>query len=179
MKDNTVVVSVSTEKGAYFLKSDEWRNKWSRGQRFLSGESVNNIAIDGEGMLFASTLTEGVFKSSNNCKTRKPSNRGLHVRKVWTVEADKHHARLLYARTQYGHLFRSTNSGRFWEEVTGLYDASDRNKWGIDRGFGTTGLTIHTIKSDPHKRGRIYIVAAGNRTYRTDDSGDTWVSLKL
>jgi photosystem II stability/assembly factor-like uncharacterized protein len=178
MRNSTVVVSVSTENGAYFLKSDEERKRWSRGERLLPGESVNNVAIDGEGMLYASTLTEGVFLSGDKGKTWKPSNRGLHVRKVWTVEADRHQTGLLYAGTQYGHLFKSTNSGKSWDEVTGLYDAPNRDKWGIDWGFGTTGLTIHTIKSDPNRKGRIYIVAAGNGMYRTDDGGETWKSLK-
>lgn len=178
MKDSSVVVSVSTDGGAYFVKSDENRGKWSKGKRFLSGESVNNVAMGGEGRYFASTLTEGVFSSTNGGKTWNPSNRGLHVRKVWTVEVDKHQDGLLYAGTQYGHLFKSNNFGKTWEEVTGLHSALNRENWGIDWGFGTTGLTIHTIKSDPRKKGRLYIVAAGNGTYRTDDGGETWKSLK-
>lgn len=178
MKDKSVVVSISTENGAYFLKSDEGRKKWTKSKRMLSGESVNNVTIDGDGRLFASTLTEGVFSSGDKGEKWKPSSRGLHVRKVWTVEADYHRDGVLYAGTQYGHLFRSENSGKSWDEVVGLHGAPSREKWGIDWGFGTTGLTIHTIKSDPNRRGRLYIVASGNGTYRTDDDGETWKSLK-
>lgn len=178
MNDNNVTVSISTENGAYFLRSDENRKKWSKGKQFLAGESVNNVEMDKQGQFFASTLTEGVFSSRDGGKTWNPSSRGLNVRRVWTVEADEHQDGLLYAGTQYGHLFRSTNSGKNWEEVTGLYTAPNREKWGIDWGFGTTGLTIHTIKSDPNKKGRLYIIAAGNGTYRSDDSGETWKSLK-
>ncbi|MCL5408043.1 MAG: hypothetical protein M1518_01605 [Candidatus Thermoplasmatota archaeon] len=178
MKKDSVVVSISTENGAYFVKSDTSRKKWSRSKCFLSGESVNNVAIDGDGRFYASTLTEGVFSSSDRGETWKPSNKGLHVRKVWTVEVDKHQEGLLYAGTQYGHLFRSTNSGKLWEEVTGLYTAPHRENWGIDWGFGTTGLTIHSIKTDPYEKGKLYIVAAGNGTYRSDDAGNTWKSLK-
>ncbi len=178
MKDDTVIVSVSTVNGAYFFKSDENRKKWSKSKHFLTGESVNNVAMDRKGHFYASTLTEGVFSSKDKGKTWKLSNKGLHVRKVWTVEVDNHEDNVLYAGTQYGHLFKSNNSGSTWEDVTGLYTAPNRENWGIDWGFGTTGLTIHTIKSDPRKKGRLYIVASGNGTYRSDDSGETWKSLK-
>lgn len=178
MKERSVIVSVSTEEGAFFFKSEESRLNWAKGKRFLPRESVNNVTMDREGNFFASTLTEGVFLSNDEGKTWRLSNKGLHVRKVWTVEADRHQNGLVYAGTQYGHLFKSNNSGTSWEEVTGLYTAPNRENWGIDWGFGTTGLTIHTIKSDPHKKGRLYIVAAGNGTYRTDDDGETWRSLK-
>jgi photosystem II stability/assembly factor-like uncharacterized protein len=178
MNDNDVIVSVSTENGGHFLRSDENREKWIKGKRFLTGESVNNVEMNRDRQLFASTLTEGVFSSRDGGKSWSPSSRGLIVKKVWTVEADEHDDSLLYAGTQYGHLFRSTNSGKNWEEVTGLYSAPNREKWGIDWGFGTTGLTIHTIRSDPTKKGRLYIIAAGNGTYRSDDSGETWKSLK-
>ncbi len=178
MNGNTVIVSVSTVNGAYFFKSDEDRKKWSKSKPFLVGESVNNVSMDGRDNFYASTLTEGVYLSKDKGRSWKQSNRGLHVRKVWTVEADKYEEGLLYAGTQYGHLFKSDNSGKTWDEVTGLYSAPNRDKWGIDWGFGTTGLAIHTIKSDPHKKGKFYIVAAGNGAYRTEDGGETWKSLK-
>lgn len=178
MKENTVVLSVSTSDGAFFLKSNEDRKEWTKTKRFLSGESVNNIIADSKGQLFASTLTEGVFTSKNQGRSWKQSSKGLHVRKVWTVESDKNQEGLLYAGTQYGHLFRSYDSGDTWEEVVGLHSAPERENWGIDWGFGTTGLTIHTIKIDPNKSGRVYVVAAGNGTYRSDDGGETWKSLK-
>lgn len=161
MKENSVIVSVSTENGGYLLRSDENRKEWSKGRHFLSGESVNNVTTGGNRKLFASTLTEGVFSSEDLGKTWKTSSRGLHVRKVWTVEADSNQEGLLYAGTQYGHLFRSYDYGKSWEEVVGLHNAPLRDKWGIDWAFGTTGLTIHTIKTDPNKKGRMYIVASG------------------
>lgn len=178
MPREPVVIAVSTTKGAYLFSSDEERKSWKKSGPVLPGESVNNITSDSEGKYYASTLTEGVFSSDDLGATWKPSSRGLHVRKVWTVEPDHHEPDTIYAGTHYGHLFRSSDSGRNWEEVAGLHNAPNRNNWGIDWGFGTIGMALHTVKSDANKKGRIYVIAAGNGTYRTDDSGETWDVLK-
>jgi photosystem II stability/assembly factor-like uncharacterized protein len=110
-------------------------------------------------------------------RTWKPINDGLHVKKVWTVEVDPKKSSRLFAGTHYGHLFRSEDAGRSWSEVTGLHTAPGRNEWGVDWAFGTTGLTIHTIRLHPIKD-RIYVVASGKGLYRSDDAGETWAVLK-
>ena len=172
------MVAVATKEGAYLLTSDGGRAQWIVGKRFLTDEDVNRIILDGDGKMFAATLTEGVFASDDLGKTWKPSSRGLNVRKVWTIEADPHEKGVLYAGTHYGHLFRSTNYGQTWEEVASLHEAPNRKDWGIDWGHGTTGLALHTIKFDITDPKMIYLVAAGNGTYRSDDGGGTWKSLK-
>ncbi len=178
MTHNTFRVALATNNGAYFLTPDEERKKWELSKPFLPEESVNKVVSDGDGNLFAATFTEGVYKSTDGGKTWKPSSKGLHVRKVWEIAPDPHHPGTIFAGTQYGHLFKSTDSGDTWEEVVSLHDAPDRQNWGIDWGFRTTGLTLHTIRFDPMDPDRIYLVAAGNGTYRSDDAGKTWKSLK-
>jgi len=176
MKDDSTRIGISTVDGAYILTSED-RVSWKMTQSILKGESVNFMAASPTGRLFASTLSDGMFLSDDG-KNWKRSSRGLTVNKVWSVEQDAHDEETVYAGTQYGHMFRSHNSGNSWEEVTGLYEAPHRNEWGIDWGFGTTGLTVHTIKSDPNRKGRLYLIAAGNGAYRSDDSGNTWESLR-
>ena len=76
MKDDTVIISVSTVNGAYFFKSDENRKKWSKSKRFLTGESVNNVAMDGKRSLLCihsdrgSILIKGQRKKLGNYLTR-------------------------------------------------------------------------------------------------------------
>lgn len=176
--DNSVRLAVATRSGAYFLSSARSREKWTLSEPFLKEENVNRITSDSEGNLYAATLTEGVFRSTDQGESWKPSSRGLNVRKVWTVEADPHYRGVLYAGTQYGHLFRSDDYGDHWEEVAGLHSAPMRDKWGVDWGYGTTGLTIHTVKADPSRKDRLYIIASGTGAYRTDDGGKTWILLK-
>ena len=127
--------------------------------------------------MFAATHTNGVFVSKDLGKTWKQSNDGLHVKKAWTIEFDPNYKNTLYVGTHYGHLFKSTNLGAKWEEVSGLFAAPKRNEWGVDWGFGTVGLCIHTIKMDPNQKDRFYIVSSGGGPYRTDDGGNTWSLL--
>ena len=167
------LLAISTTTGCILLNVKDM----SRVTSCLEGESVNNVFMNRNGKLFASTLTNGVLMSVDGKKWEQKS-KGLHVKKVWTIEEDKHRKGVLYAGTQYGHLFRSGDEGENWEEMTGLFKAPNRRNWGIDWGYGTTGLTIHTIKSDPFIRDRLFIVVSGNGIYRSDDSGENWKQLK-
>jgi photosystem II stability/assembly factor-like uncharacterized protein len=178
MSGKDVGVVVSTQKGAVILRSDENRDLWDAGDRFLPEEDVNKVIIDSNHKMYAATLSEGVFTSDDSGRTWKQSSRGLNVRKVWSLAEDAHESGVIFAGTQYGHLFRSDNSGGNWTEVVGLHNAPGRNEWGVDWGFGTTGLTIHTIISDPEKRDRLFLIASGKGIYRSDDGGETWVVLK-
>jgi len=167
------LVAISTTDGCILLNGHDF----NRLAHCLKGESVNNVFMSRSGNFFASTLTNGVFMSIDGKKWVQKS-KGLHVKKVWTIEEDRHRKGVLYAGTQYGHLFKSADEGESWEEVTGLFNAPNRRNWGIDWGFGTTGLALHTIKSDPFIKDRLFIVVSGNGVYRSDDSGKTWKQLK-
>jgi hypothetical protein len=172
-------VAVGTTNGGYLFSSNGPRKTWKKSQPFLKGESVNNFAFSNESKsLYAATLTEGVFLSKNLGKTWTPINRGLNVRKTWTVAVDENDPDSLYVGTQYGHLFHSKDNGGAWEEVTGLHSAPKRANWGVDWAFGTTGLCIHTIRIDPRNSKRLYIIASGNGLYRSDDAGATWQLLQ-
>lgn len=178
MTDESFVLGVSTKSGAYLLRSDGNRKDWEVGKRLFPEENVNRIIAASDGKMYMATLSEGVFTSEDRGITWKPSSRGLHVRKVWSLEADPHHQGTVYAGTHYGHLFKTTNSGENWEEVVGLHHAPGREQWGVDWGYGTTGLTIHTIRVDPKKEGRMVIITAGTGAYRTEDNGETWELIK-
>ncbi len=178
LTSNTFKIALATKNGTYFLTPDEERKNWKLSEPSLTNENINKVIDDGNGNLYAASFDEGIFKSTDGGKTWKPSSKGLTVRKVWEVAADPHRNGTVYAGTQYGHLFKSTNYGETWEEVTSLHEAPNRNDWGIDWGYRTTGLALHTIKFDISEPNMIYVVAAGNGTYRSDDGGETWKSIK-
>lgn len=173
-----IALGIGAREGGYLLVSDQQRKKWKQVGPFLKGESVNCLRYDPKSKnLFAATHTNGVFVSKNFGRTWKQSNNGLHVKKAWTLEFDK--PRSLYVGTQYGHVFHSKDLGANWEEVSGLFTAPRRDAWGVDWGFGTVGLCIHTILQDRTKKGgeRVYIVSSGGGPYRTEDHGKTWALL--
>ncbi|MDA4128398.1 MAG: hypothetical protein OK422_02915 [Thaumarchaeota archaeon] len=175
----SVFVAVGTTDGGFLLSSTSSRKSWTKSSSFLRGESVNNFAYSTEDdRIYAATLTEGVFVSKDLGKTWKSVSRGLNVRKTWTVAVDPKDPNVLYAGTHYGHLFRSTDAGEEWEEVTGLHTAPKRSEWGIDWAFGTTGLCIHTVRVDPKNGKRLYIIASGKGPYRSEDGGKSWSLLQ-
>ncbi len=178
LTDSGVILGIATKNGAYLIRSNDVREVWQISKPSLAGENVNKIMKDSDGRMYAATLSEGVFTSDDDGRTWNPSSRGLNVRKVWTLEADPHHKGVIFAGTHYGHLFKSTDSGKSWNEVVGLHNAPGRDKWGVDWGYGTTGLTIHTVRADPKKDGRMFIITSGTGAYRTDDGGETWKLLK-
>lgn len=178
MTGEGIHIAISTNKGAYILTSDSERKVWKKHGPFLEEENVNYITGDRNGRLYASTLSNGVFISDDGGKTWRNSNRGLHIRKVWTVESDPKEDGLVYAGTHYGHLFSSHDSGESWKEVTGLHSAPLREEWGIDWDYGTIGLAIHTVMVDPKVKGKVYIVSSGAGPYLTNDGGQTWELLR-
>ena len=178
MAGKDVHIMVSTNKGSYLLSSGNERQKWAVRGPFLEGEDVNGITNDSKGRLYASTFTNGVFISDDLGRTWTSSNKGLHVRKVWTVEPDPFNPGTVYAGTQYGLIFVSEDRGITWHEVTGLHNAPLRNQWGIDWGYGTTGLAIHTVKMDSKVPGKMYIVSSGAGPYLSNDRGETWSLLR-
>jgi photosystem II stability/assembly factor-like uncharacterized protein len=175
-----VAIGIGTQNGGYLLVSDqkEERKKWKKIGPFLKAESVNCLRYDHKsGTLLAATHTNGVLVSKDSGKTWKQSNDGLHVKKTWTLEFEHGKPRSLYVGTQYGHVFHSNDLGAYWEEVSGLFTAPKRSGWGVDWGFRTVGLCIHTIRADPSKKERLYIVSSGGGPYRTEDQGKTWALL--
>ena len=173
-----IAVGIGTTQNGVILVSDANRKKWKKIGPFLKGESVNCLNYDQKSKtLLAATHTNGVFVSKDFGKSWKQSNKGLHVKKAWTIEFDRHHSKTVYVGTHYGHLYKSEDLGTSWEEVSGLFTAPKRMEWGVDWGMGTVGLCIHTVKSDPTKKDRYYIVSSGGGPYRTDDGGKNWSLL--
>jgi photosystem II stability/assembly factor-like uncharacterized protein len=177
-RQRKIAIGIGTQEGGYLLLSDQERKKWKKIGPFLKGESVNCLKYDPKSAtLFAATHTNGVLVSKDLGKTWKQSNNGLHVKKTWTLEFERNKPRSLFVGTQYGHVFHSNDLGANWVEVDGLFTAPKRNDWGVDWGFRTVGLCIHTIRSDPKKSTRYYIVSSGGGPYRTEDEGKTWSLL--
>jgi photosystem II stability/assembly factor-like uncharacterized protein len=66
-------------------------------------------------------------------------------------------------------MFRSTDGGQSWSELTGLRDHSTASQWAP----GAGGLGAHTILQDASNR-RIYTAISAAGVFRSDDDGGTW-----
>ena len=79
---------------------------------------------------------------------------------------------VVYAGTEPAALFRSTDRGRTFELVRGLWDHPHRDQWFPGGG----GLGLHTILQDPRDpANRLHVAISTGGVYRTDDGGETWM----
>jgi photosystem II stability/assembly factor-like uncharacterized protein len=67
-------------------------------------------------------------------------------------------------------LFRTTDGGQNWQEVSGLRTHESGPLWQP----GAGGMCLHTILVDPNNAERIYIAISAAGAFRTDDGGKTW-----
>jgi photosystem II stability/assembly factor-like uncharacterized protein len=75
----------------------------------------------------------------------------------------------VYAGVEDAALFKSTNGGKTWQELSGL-----RNTKGHLWQPGAGGMCLHTIIQDPAQSGRLFVAISAAGVFRTDDDGKTW-----
>jgi photosystem II stability/assembly factor-like uncharacterized protein len=91
-------------------------------------------------------------------------------KRVWHLEPSLTDPDTVYAGVEDAALFRSTNGGQSWQELSGLRGHATGPKWQP----GAGGMCLHTIILDPRNPQRIYIAISAAGAFRTDDSGKTW-----
>jgi photosystem II stability/assembly factor-like uncharacterized protein len=91
-------------------------------------------------------------------------------KRVWHLEPSPTDPNTVYAGIEDAGLFRSTDGGQNWEELSGLRGHESGAGWQP----GAGGLCLHTIILDPSDPKRIYIAISAAGAFRTDDGGKTW-----
>ena len=91
-------------------------------------------------------------------------------KRVWHLEPSLDEPDVVYAGIEDAALFRSTNGGQTWSELSGLRGHGTGAQWQP----GAGGMCLHTIILDPKNRERIYIAISAAGAFRTDDGGATW-----
>ena len=91
-------------------------------------------------------------------------------KRVWHIEPSLTDADVVYAGVEDAALFRSSDAGLTWQEVSGLRGHGTGPKWQP----GAGGMGLHTIILDPSNPKRIYGAISAAGAFRTDDGGQTW-----
>jgi photosystem II stability/assembly factor-like uncharacterized protein len=91
-------------------------------------------------------------------------------KRVWHLEPSLSDPDTVYAGVEDAALFRSTNGGKTWEELSGLRGHGTGPQWQP----GAGGMCLHTIVLDPKTAGRIFIAISAAGAFRSDDAGKTW-----
>jgi len=91
-------------------------------------------------------------------------------KRVWHLEPSPSDPDTVYAGVEDAALFRSTDGGKNWQELSGLRGHGTGPRWQP----GAGGMCLHTIILDPKDPKRIYIAISAAGAFRTDDGGTTW-----
>jgi photosystem II stability/assembly factor-like uncharacterized protein len=187
------LLMVGTRKGLFIGTSDEARTAWEWSGPHFPMEEVYSVLIDRRGdtpRLFAgassSWLGPQVWRSDDlgdswqetpNGAIRFPEDATLPdgspatLARVWQLAPGVEDG-VVWAGTEPGAIFRSTDRGETFDLVRGLWDHPHRQEW--NEGFG--GQAFHTILPHPTDGDSVLAAISTGGVYRTSDGGDTWTA---
>jgi len=93
-------------------------------------------------------------------------------KRIWHLEPSLTDPDIVYAGAEDAALFKTTNGGKSWQELSGLRSAKE-HLWQP----GAGGMGLHTILLDPTNPNRIFIAISAAGAFRTDDDGKTWRAI--
>ncbi|HKH99845.1 MAG TPA: hypothetical protein VJ999_12120 [Candidatus Sulfotelmatobacter sp.] len=95
-------------------------------------------------------------------------------KRVWHLEPSLNDPDTVYAGVEDAAIFRSSDGGKNWKELSGLRGHDTGPQWQP----GAGGMCLHTIILDPSSRTpetqRMYIAISAAGAFRTDDGGKSW-----
>ena len=90
-------------------------------------------------------------------------------KRIWHLEPSLTDPDTVYAGAEDAAIFKSTDGGKNWKELSGLRKAKG-NLWQP----GAGGMAVHTILLDPKNPKRMYVAISAAGAFRTEDGGKTW-----
>ncbi len=188
-------VLVGTHKGAFVLTSDGKRENWEVSGPHFAGWDIYHLKgspVD-PNRIYASQSSgwsgQVVQRSDDGGATWTPvdnqfaydGDAGTHqwydgtphpweFKRVWHFEPSLTDPDGVYAGIEDAGLFRSTDGGKSWTELSGLRKHGTGPNWQP----GAGGLCLHTIILDPSDPERIFIAISAAGAFRSDDAGASW-----
>ena len=191
----SVRLLIGTRKGAFILTSDAARKDWQVSGPHFAGWEIYHLKGSpiSPNRLYCSQSTSWfgqlIQRSDDGGQTWTPVGNkfgydgipGTHqwydgtphpweFKRVWHLEPCLTDPDTVYAGIEDAALFKSTDAGANWEELSGLRTHTTGPAWQP----GAGGLCLHTIILDPTDPNRIVIAISSAGAFRTDDAGATW-----
>ncbi len=190
-----VRVLVGTRKGAFTLTADGTRRDWQvSGPHFGGWEiyHVNGSPVDPD-RLYASQSSswfgQVIQRSDDGGGSWQPVGNdfgyqgevGEHLwydgtprpwefKRIWHLEPSRTDPDTVYAGAEDAALYKSTDGGQKWQELTALRTHETGRQWQP----GAGGMCLLTIIEDPVNPDRLFVAISAAGAFRTDDGGSTW-----
>jgi photosystem II stability/assembly factor-like uncharacterized protein len=186
---------VGTRKGAFILESDGKRDKWSiNGPHFAGWEIFHMKGSPADpNRIYVSQCSswsgQVIQRSDDGGKTFNPAGNkfayegevGTHMwydgtphpwefKRVWHLEPSLDDPDTVYAGVEDAAMFRTSDGGQTWSELSGLRHHGTGSKWQP----GAGGMGLHTILLDPKNKQRMFIAISAAGAFRSDDDGANW-----
>ncbi len=189
------IVYVGTRKGAWFLKGDPSRRRWSLEGPFRYGEVVYHLIQDPRDpsrLLMAAKpghLSAVVLRSRDEGRTwteasappafPKGDPLGRAVQHVfWLTPGHASRPAEWYAGTAPHGIFRSRDHGDTWEGVSGFNDNPKYKDWRPGPGNDPPDApNTHSICVDPRDPAHLYAGFSGGGFFESTDEGRSWTPL--
>ena len=192
---SSVRVLVGTRKGAFILRSDGTRKSWDVEGPLFGGWEIYHLKgspADPQ-RLYASQSTSWfgqlIQRSDDGGATWNPVGNdfaydgvpGTHqwydgtphpweFARVWHLEPSLDDPDTVSAGVEDAALFRSSDAGQSWCEVSGLRRHTTGPNWQP----GAGGMCLHTIMLNRAHPQRMVVAISAAGVFRTDDAGVTW-----
>jgi hypothetical protein len=189
---------VGTHKGAFVLTSDERRRDWKVEGPHFAGWDVYHVKgspADPDRLYAAQSrgwFGQIVQRSDDGGATWEPvgnefryegatqthkwydnTDHPYEFLRAWHLEPSLSDPDTVYAGVEDAALFRSTDAGKTWEELSGLRTHPTASTWAP----GAGGLCLHTIILDKAHPDRIVTAISSAGAFRSDDAGKTWRTI--
>jgi photosystem II stability/assembly factor-like uncharacterized protein len=190
-----VRVLVGTRKGAFVLSSDGARKRWDVSGPHFAGWEIYHVkgSPANPNRIYASQSSswfgQVIQRSDDGGKTWQTVGNqftydgvpGTHqwydgtphpweFKRVWHLEPSATDPETVLAGVEDAALFKSTDGGQTWKELSGLRGHGSGPAWAP----GAGGLCLHTIMVHPDNPSRMYIAISAAGAFRTDDGGASW-----
>jgi photosystem II stability/assembly factor-like uncharacterized protein len=157
--------------GQIIQRSDDGGKTWHQpGTPPGEAQKPPDGMTKGESNKFAYDASPETGKPLTTHQWYDGSQRPWEFKRVWHLEPSRADPDMVYAGVEDAALFRSTDGGENWNEVSGLRGHGTGPKWQPGGG----GLCLHTIIEDPKDPKRIFVAISSAGAFRTDDGGTTW-----
>lgn len=181
----STILMVGTRKGMWLGSSDDARQDWHFTGPHFDMEEVYSCMVDTRGerarlLAGASSMWLGpqirrsddlgaTWRDTPGGAVRFPEETGANVERIWQLVPGAEDG-VVYAGTEPGAVWRSTDNGETFALEQALWDHPHRPQWGA--GFG--GQAFHTILPHPTDPASVTAALSTGGVYQTSDGGVSW-----